>query len=56
MHPLEIAIGWAWIAFWIYWLASAASGKQSVRGGRRRQLTGVSVILVFSIADVPFLL
>jgi protein-S-isoprenylcysteine O-methyltransferase Ste14 len=50
MHPLEIAIGWAWIAFWIYWLASAASSKHSVRGGRRRQLTGVSVILVFAIA------
>jgi protein-S-isoprenylcysteine O-methyltransferase Ste14 len=50
MHPLEIAIGWAWIAFWIYWLASAAGSKQSVRGGRRRQLTGVSVILVFAIA------
>ena len=50
MHPLEIAIGWAWIAFWIYWLASAASSKQSVRGGRWRQLTGVSVILVFAIA------
>jgi protein-S-isoprenylcysteine O-methyltransferase Ste14 len=52
MHPLEIAIGWAWVAFWTYWLASAASSKQSVRGGRRRQLTGVSVILVFSVAGV----
>jgi protein-S-isoprenylcysteine O-methyltransferase Ste14 len=52
MHPLEIAIGWAWIAFWIYWLASAASSKQSVRGGRRRQLTGITVILVFAIAGV----
>jgi protein-S-isoprenylcysteine O-methyltransferase Ste14 len=37
-------------AFWIYWLASAASSKHSVRGGRRRQLTGVSVILIFAIA------
>jgi protein-S-isoprenylcysteine O-methyltransferase Ste14 len=50
MHPLEMAIGGAWIAFWIYWLASAASSKHSVRGGRQRQLTGVSVILVFAIA------
>jgi hypothetical protein len=33
MHPLEIAIGWAWLAFWIYWLASAAGSKQSVKGG-----------------------
>jgi protein-S-isoprenylcysteine O-methyltransferase Ste14 len=52
MHPLAIAIGWAWVAFWIYWLASAASSKQSVRGGRRRQLTGITVILVFAIAGV----
>jgi protein-S-isoprenylcysteine O-methyltransferase Ste14 len=50
MHPLEIAIGWAWVAFWIYWLASAASSKQSVGGGWRRQLTGLSVILAFAIA------
>jgi len=51
MHPLEIAIGWAWVAFWIYWLASAVTSKQSVRGGVRRQLTGVSVILLFAIAS-----
>jgi protein-S-isoprenylcysteine O-methyltransferase Ste14 len=50
MQPLEIGIGWAWVAFWIYWLASAASSKQSVRGGWRRQLAGVSVILAFAIA------
>ena len=50
MHPLEIAIGWAWIAFWIYWLASAARSKHSVGGGRGRQLAGVGVILVFAIA------
>ena len=52
MHPLEIAIGWAWIAFWIYWLASAASSKQSVAGGWRTRLTGVSVVGVFVIAGV----
>jgi hypothetical protein len=27
----NLAIGWAWVAFWIYWLASAAGSKQSVR-------------------------
>ena len=32
MHPLEIAIGWAWIAFWIYWLASAARSKAERQG------------------------
>jgi len=52
MHPLEIAIGWAWIAFWIYWLAAAASSKQSVSGGWRTRLTGVSVVGVFVIAGV----
>ena len=52
MHPLEIAIGWAWIAFWIYWLASAASSKQSVRGGWRTRLAGVSAVGVFVIAGV----
>ena len=52
MHPLETAIGWAWIAFWIYWLASAASSKQSVRGGWRTRLTGVSAVGVFVIAGV----
>src|SRR5579859_285638 len=52
MHPLEIAIGWAWIAFWIYWLASAASSKQSVTGGWRTRLTGVSAVGVFVIAGV----
>ena len=50
MYPLEIAIGWAWVTFWIYWLASAARSKQSVKGGWRRQLTSVSVILAFAIA------
>jgi protein-S-isoprenylcysteine O-methyltransferase Ste14 len=50
MHQLQLAIGWAWVAFWIYWLASAASSKQSVTGGWRRQLTGLSVILAFAIA------
>ena len=52
MHPLEFAIGWAWLAFWIYWLASAATSKQSVGGGWRTRLTGVSAVGVFLIAGV----
>jgi len=24
MPALKLAIGWAWIAFWIYWLVSAS--------------------------------
>jgi len=42
MHPLEIAIGWAWIAFWIYWLAAAATSKQSVSGGWRTRLPALA--------------
>jgi protein-S-isoprenylcysteine O-methyltransferase Ste14 len=51
MNALKLAIGCAWIVFWIYWLASAASSKVSVRGGWRTRLTGVSVIAVIVIAD-----
>jgi protein-S-isoprenylcysteine O-methyltransferase Ste14 len=50
MEPLKLAIGGAWLVFWIYWLASAASGKESVSGGWRTRLTGVSVVGVFVIA------
>jgi hypothetical protein len=35
---------YAWIVFWIYWLVSAAASKQSVRGGWRTRLTGVSAV------------
>jgi protein-S-isoprenylcysteine O-methyltransferase Ste14 len=52
MHPLTLAIGWAWIVFWIYWLASAATSKESVSGGWRTRLTGVSAVGVFVIAGV----
>ena len=51
MHALKLAIGVAWLVFWIYWLASAATSKASVRGGWRTRLTGVSVIAVIVIAD-----
>jgi protein-S-isoprenylcysteine O-methyltransferase Ste14 len=52
MHALKLAIGCAWIVFWIYWLASASSSKESVRGGWRTRLTGVSTVGVFLIAGV----
>jgi protein-S-isoprenylcysteine O-methyltransferase Ste14 len=52
MHALRLAVGCAWIVFWIYWLASAASSKQSIRGGWRTRLTGVSVVAVFLVARV----
>jgi protein-S-isoprenylcysteine O-methyltransferase Ste14 len=52
MQQLKIAIGLAWLIFWIYWLASAASSKESVSGGWRTRLTGVSAVAVFLIAGV----
>ena len=52
MHALKLAIGLAWIVFWIYWLASASTSKESVSGGWRTRLTGVSAIGVFVIAGV----
>jgi len=37
MHPLKLAIGCAWLVFWIYWLAAAASSHawQPGADGRR---------------------
>jgi protein-S-isoprenylcysteine O-methyltransferase Ste14 len=52
MHALKFAIGLAWIVFWLYWLASAASSKESVSGGWRPRLTGASVIGVLIISVV----
>ena len=52
MHPLKLAIGGARLVFWIYWLASASSSKESVRSGWRTRLTGVSAVGVFLIAGV----
>ena len=51
MHALKLAIGCAWLVFWVYWLASAATSKASVRGGWRTRLTGVSLVAVIVIAD-----
>jgi protein-S-isoprenylcysteine O-methyltransferase Ste14 len=52
MHPLALAVGYAWLVFWIYWLVSASTSKESVRGGWRTRLTGVSAVGVFVIAVV----
>ena len=52
MNVLKHVIAYAWIAFWIYWLASASASKDSVKSGWRTRLTGVSVVGVFLIAGV----
>jgi protein-S-isoprenylcysteine O-methyltransferase Ste14 len=52
MPQLKLAIGCAWVIFWIYWFASATNSKESVSGGWRARLTGVSVVAVFLIGGV----
>jgi protein-S-isoprenylcysteine O-methyltransferase Ste14 len=52
MNTLKLAVGAAWIVFWIYWLVSASTSNESVRGGWRTRLAGVSVIGVFLISGV----
>jgi protein-S-isoprenylcysteine O-methyltransferase Ste14 len=52
MHALKLAIGGAWLVFWIYWLASATTSKASVKNGWRTRLAGVTAVGVFLIAGV----
>jgi len=52
VQELKFAVSIAWLVFWIYWIASAASSKESVSGGWRTRLTGVSAVGVFLIAAV----
>jgi protein-S-isoprenylcysteine O-methyltransferase Ste14 len=52
MHALNLVIGCAWLLFWIYWLASASTSKESVPSGWRTRLTAISVVGVFLIAGV----
>ena len=40
------------LIFWIYWVASASTSKESVPSGWRTRLTGVSAVGVFLIAGV----
>jgi protein-S-isoprenylcysteine O-methyltransferase Ste14 len=52
MHPLHLVIGGAWLVFWIYWLVAASRSKESVSGGWRTRLAGVSTVGVFLITGV----
>jgi protein-S-isoprenylcysteine O-methyltransferase Ste14 len=52
MHWVKLAVGCAWIGFWIYWVVAASSSKESVRSGWRTRLTGVSAVGTFLIAGV----
>jgi hypothetical protein len=52
MQALKIAIDIAWIAFWVYWLASAFDVKEG-RGSRRRiPLNGVTALSVVILVRV----
>ena len=58
MHPLRLTIDCAWVVFWIYWIASASTSKESVSSGWRTRLTGVSAVgilttLATCAAEVP---
>ncbi len=52
MQQLQLAIGYVWLVFGIYWLVSAFTSKASVRGRWRPRLTGVSAVGVVLIAGV----
>ena len=52
MQPLKLAVDCAWLVFWIYWIASASTSKESVSSGWRTRLTGVSAVGIFVIAGV----
>jgi protein-S-isoprenylcysteine O-methyltransferase Ste14 len=52
MRAFKLAVGCAWLVFWIYWIASASSSKESIASGWRTRLTGVSAVGVFLIAGV----
>ncbi len=52
MRTLQSAIGVAWIAFWIYWLASAFTANASRGGTRRLPFTGLTLVSVFVVLRV----
>ncbi len=52
MHALKIAIGIAWIVFWVYWLASAFGVKEGRASRRRIPLNGVSALAVILLLRV----
>jgi protein-S-isoprenylcysteine O-methyltransferase Ste14 len=52
MEALKLAVGCGWVVFLIYWVVAASSSKESVGGGWRARLTGVSAVGVILIAAV----
>jgi len=52
MHGLSIAIGVAWIVFWVYWLASAIGVKEGTASRRRIPCNGVTAVSVILLLRV----
>jgi protein-S-isoprenylcysteine O-methyltransferase Ste14 len=52
VHSLRTAITIGWIAFWVYWLASAVGVKKGRRNSRRIPLTGVTALCVVLVLRV----
>jgi protein-S-isoprenylcysteine O-methyltransferase Ste14 len=52
VHILRSVIAAVWLAFWVYWLASAFSAKASTVGGRRFPLNGLSALAVILLLRV----
>lgn len=52
MATLKTVIAFAWIPFWIYWIASAAGAKESRPGRRWTPVGGLTAIAVLLIVRV----
>jgi protein-S-isoprenylcysteine O-methyltransferase Ste14 len=52
MKSLQTAIGFAWIAFWMYWLVAAVSANASTGRMRRLPMAGLTALSVFVVIRV----
>lgn len=52
MHALNTAVAFAWIVFWVYWLASAFGVKEGSASTRRIPLTGLSALAIILLLRV----
>ena len=47
---LRVIVGLVWVVFWVYWLVSAATAKESAPSGARVRLTGLGAVGAIVIA------
>jgi len=50
MHPLDYVFIGVWAAFWVYWLAAAATAKRTARRHSGRALGARLVVIVVAVA------